>query len=76
MRPVVKSAQQLELTSYRQNLDQKEASWILKQANEADLALDEDLKHEVVKKLSGSKRTFSERGGETEGDAWLRGDMK
>lgn len=38
-------------------MEQKEASWILKQAKEADLCLDDDLRAEVAEKLSGKKRT-------------------
>jgi hypothetical protein len=38
--------------------------------------LDDDLRKEVVKKLSGVKRTNSQRENEGESEAWLRGDMK
>jgi hypothetical protein len=49
---------------------------VLKQAKDADLTLDDDLRKEVVKKLSGVKRTNSQRENEGESEAWLRGDMK
>ena len=47
MRPVVNAAIETERTTHREQADQKAASWILKTAKEADLEMDDDLKHEV-----------------------------
>lgn len=41
-------------------MEVKEASWIIKQAKDADLVLDDDLKAEVIEKMSGQKRTKKE----------------
>ena len=60
MRPVINAAIESEKTTHRQQADQKAASWILKNAKDADLLMDDDLKHEVQEKLgnlSGKKRT-------------------
>jgi hypothetical protein len=62
MRSVVKAAQEIEKESHKKTLDEKGASWLLKQAKEADLALDDDLQHEVAEKLAGKKRTHRQKG--------------
>jgi ATP-dependent RNA helicase DDX24/MAK5 len=47
LRPMVKSAQDVEKNTHREHSDDKAATWLLKQAKEADLALDDDLKLEI-----------------------------
>ena len=47
MRPIVNSAIEVEKTAHRQDADKKAASQVLKMAEDADLILDDDLKHEV-----------------------------
>ena len=68
MRKVVKAAKELEKDTHRKQADEKTANWVLKQARDADLTLDEDLKHEIQEKLSGKKRTHKQKGGEDEDD--------
>jgi len=57
LKSVVKSATDLEKQDHRKHADEKAASWLLKQAKEAEIDLDDDLRHEVQAKLAGSKRT-------------------
>jgi len=67
MRPIVNSAIEVEKTAHRFDADKKAASQVLKMANDADLILDDDLRHEVqeklgkslVGKLAGKKRARS-----------------
>ena len=47
MRSVVDAAKEIEKDSHRKQADEKSANWLLKKAKEADLDLDDDLKHEV-----------------------------
>jgi len=61
LKGVVKSAQQLESHTHRQIADEKSASWLIKQAKEADIVLDEALKMEISQKLSGKKRSYLEK---------------
>lgn len=56
---MMKTAQKLESQEHRTTMEQKEASWIIKQAKDADLCLDDDLKAEVIEKM-GVKRTKKE----------------
>lgn len=60
LRQVVKTAQELEKSDHRKLADEKAASWVLKTAKDAELVLDEDLKHEVQTKLAGKKRKRGE----------------
>jgi hypothetical protein len=53
---LVKSAQELEKDTHKEKTNDKEATWLLKTAQEADLTLDEDLRLEINKKLSSKKR--------------------
>lgn len=62
LRPLVKASQDLEKDTHREKSDDKQASWLLKSAKEADLDLDDDLRWEINKKLSGKKRAAAERG--------------
>lgn len=62
LRKVVRTAQELEKDSHREKTGDKEASWLLKYAKEADMQLDDDLKLEINNKLSGKKRLAVERG--------------
>jgi hypothetical protein len=62
LRPLVKAAQDVEKSTHREKADDKSATWLLKQAKEADLQLDDDLKLEINNKLSGKKRMAAERG--------------
>lgn len=62
LRPLVKSSQDLEKDTFKERTNDKEATWILKAAKDADLDLDDDLKLEVKNKLSGKKRKAAERG--------------
>ena len=56
LRSVVKQATDLEKTDHRVKADEKAASRLVKMAREAELVMDDDLKHEVQIKLAGSKR--------------------
>ena len=60
LRSVVKTAAECEKADHRKNADEKAASWLMKQAKDAELVMDDDLKHEVQTKLAGSKRTRKE----------------
>lgn len=62
LKKVVKTAQEIEKTSFKEKTNDKTASWLLKTAQEADLQMDDDLKLEVNQKLSGKKRLAAERG--------------
>lgn len=73
LKQVVKSAQELESHTHRQVADDKAATWLIKQAKEADLVLDDALKVEINQKLSGKKRTFLEQQGE---DLQIFGSLK
>ena len=56
LRDVVKQATDLEKEDHRRMADEKAASWLVKQAKDAELVMDDDLKHEVQEKLAGQKR--------------------
>ena len=43
----------LEKEEHRRMADEKAASWLVKQAKEAELVMDDDLRHEVQEKLAG-----------------------
>lgn len=58
---MIVSAQELEKVSHQEKKDDKTATWLLQQAKDADLDMDDDLKEEVSKKLSGKKRLNAER---------------
>lgn len=47
LRSVVKAATDLEKTDHRSKADEKSASQLVKMAREAELVMDDDLKHEV-----------------------------
>lgn len=47
LRSVVKSATDLERDDHRKHADEKAASWLLKQAKDAELVMDDGLKAEV-----------------------------
>jgi len=47
LRGVVKTATDLEKEDHRKMADEKAATWLVKQAKEAELMMDDDLKHEV-----------------------------
>ena len=64
LKPVIKTATDLEKTHHRRQADEKAASWLLKTAKDAELVMDDDLKHEVQGKLSGSKRLHKSKEGE------------
>ena len=53
---MVKQAADLEKEEHRRMADEKAASWLVKQAKEAELVMDDDLRHEVQEKLAGQKR--------------------
>ena len=56
LRSVVKQATDLEKTEHRTKADEKAACQLVKMAREAELVMDDDLRHEVQTKLAGSKR--------------------
>ena len=56
LKSVVQTAADLEKADHRKQADEKAATWLVKQAKEAELVMDDDLKHEVQSKLAGSKR--------------------
>ena len=56
LRGVVRTATDLEKDDHRKMADEKAATWLVKQARDAELMMDDDLKHEVQTKLAGSKR--------------------
>jgi len=45
MRPIVNSAIEVEKTAHRYDADKKAASQMIKMCNDADLIMDDDLKH-------------------------------
>ena len=47
LRPLVRASQDLEKSTYREKVDDKSATWVLKQAKDAELDLDDDLKLEI-----------------------------
>lgn len=49
------------MNTHREQADDKAAGWLIKQAKDADLILDDSLKMEISQKLSGKKRTHLER---------------
>jgi hypothetical protein len=66
MRNVVDTAKELEKDSHRKHADEKAANWLIKQAKECELDLDDDLKVEISEKLAGRKRKNGERSGTDE----------
>ena len=47
LRSTVRTAADLEKTDHRKNADEKAASWLIKQAKDAELVMDDDLRYEV-----------------------------
>lgn len=56
LRPVVTAATDLEKVDHRTRSDEKAATQLVNMAKDAELVMDDDLKHEVQSKLAGSKR--------------------
>lgn len=55
IRPLIDQAKDLEKSLHRTKQDEKSANWLIQQAKDAELELDEELQFEVQEKL-GSKR--------------------
>ena len=68
LRPIVKTATDLERDDHRSRADQKAATWLVNQAKDAELVMDDDLRVEVQEKLAGQKRKRSKNAGDEDYD--------
>lgn len=60
LEPLVEAAQKIESALHRNDKEKKSANWLLRAAKDADLALDENLHHQITETL-GSERVGGKR---------------